>query len=119
MFDFFPKLPKLTEQEQLVLEVIDNMCHHEDTDIIINPSNMDYLISNKVLHFDVIITSNVVSITNSKYASKSQYPDKVIEIFKSTVRKKAIEERTKIIDSILEREKNLLLEVNQVLKIKK
>ena len=102
---------ELTEYEESYKQVIEKMCDFDDTQILINPSNGDYILSNKAKHFDIIIDSQGVTITNTNFSSRRQLPDNVLELFKGIAKVRATADRESIVKNILSREKALLEQI--------
>jgi len=102
---------ELTEYEESYKKVIEAMCDNPDTHILINPSNGDYILSNPNKHFDIIIDSQGVTITNTNFSSRRQLPENVLDLFKDIAKLRATADRESIVKAILSREKALLEQI--------
>ena len=58
---------KPNDKEQLILEVITNLCEQSDTDILMAPLSGRYYIVNKRLEYWVRLYDDGVTITNHKF----------------------------------------------------
>jgi hypothetical protein len=102
---------ELTEYEESYKLVIEKMCDNPETHILINPSNGDYILSNKAKHFDIIIDSQGVTITNTNFSSRRQLPENILDLFKNIAKIRATADRERIVKDILSREKALLEQI--------
>ena len=64
---FFKKKVK-TKKEQEVFDIINGMCQVPSTEVRIDPMTMEFFLSLKEDHYDIIISNSTVVITNSKFS---------------------------------------------------
>ena len=58
---------KPNEKEKLILDVVNNLCEHPDTDILMAPLSSRYYLINKKLEYWVRVYDNGITITNHKF----------------------------------------------------
>ncbi len=114
--DLFKKEIKLTEKEIEVKEIINLMCSQKDIKIVVEPIYDEYYISDEINHYDIIIESNQIIITNSTHSTYINYRMEFIKMMKDIVKNKTIESRKKIKDNITERESKMLSIMKKTLK---
>ena len=105
---WFTKRIKLSNREQYVFNIIELMLNKEDSEVRIDPDNMDYYINNKAKHYDVIISETYIIMTNSLTMVKEDYRSDFIEHCKQFAKIRATKDRLKIKENILARENNML-----------
>jgi hypothetical protein len=70
---FVPKY-KLNEKEQLIFNIVQNLCDQSDTDILMAPLSGRYYIVNKRLEYWVRLFDDGVTITNHKFTFSNTSP---------------------------------------------
>jgi hypothetical protein len=105
---WFTRPIKLNNREQYVFKIIELMLNNEQSEVRIDPDNMDYYINNKAKHYDVIIGETYIIMTNSLTMVKEDYRSDFLEHCKGIAKIRATKDRLKIKDNILARENNML-----------
>lgn len=105
---WFKKPIKLSNREQYIFNIIELMLNKEDSEVRIDPDNMDYYINNKAKHYDVIIGEAYIIMTNSLTMVKEDYRSDFLDHCKNVAKIRATKDRLKIKENILERENNML-----------
>lgn len=99
---------KPNEKEQLVLEIVTNLCEQKDTDILMAPLSGRYYIVNKRLEYWVKVYDNGITITNHKFTfsntSPQMYQDMIIRLVETAIEKS----RDGFEDAIFQNEVELL-----------
>ena len=82
---------KPNEKEQLILDVVGNLCKASDTDILMAPLSGRYYIVNKRLEYWVRIYDNGITITNHKFTfsntSPQMFQDMIIQLVEAAIEK--------------------------------
>lgn len=106
---------KLTEKEQLYIEIIQKMIQREDSIIEINPDCMSYLISLEAEKYYINIDSEGIKISNHDFLILRRFEANVLDAAKEIVKIEATLRREKKIQSIFDNEDNLLIKIKNSL----
>lgn len=102
---------KPNEKEQMILEVVTNLCEHSDTDILMAPISGRYYIVNKRLEYWVRVYDNGITITNHKFTfsntSPQMFQDMIIEIVVNAIEKSRDEFEAAVFQNELELLENI------------
>lgn len=102
---------KPNEKEQMILEVVTNLCEHSDTDILMAPISGRYYIVNKRLEYWVRVYDNGITITNHKFTfsntSPQMFQDMIIEIVVNAIEKSRDEFEVAVFQNELELLENI------------
>lgn len=110
---FKRKKTQRTEKEKEIVELITNLCKQNKSDVRVDPIKKEYFISLEDKHYDVIIDSVGIVITNSKFSLKERFSDEMLTELKLIAAKRASEDRQRIKTEILSRELKMLSEIRQ------
>lgn len=80
----------------------------EDTDVRIDPFNRNIFISNEEKHYDIVLMSHSVVITNTKFSLRESFHIDFIELLAQIALTRASEDRQKVLKEILSREVRML-----------
>jgi hypothetical protein len=87
--NFFKRKPQYNDKEVKLLEVVTKMVTSPDVDLLCNPMNNVYYISNEKLHYYMKVTDFEITITNTKFnyshAYTSEFGTKVLTIVRDAV----------------------------------
>ena len=82
---------KPNEKEKLILDVINNLCEHPDTDIQMAPISGRYFLVNKRLEYWVKLGDDGINITNHKFTysniSPQMFQDMAIKLVINAIEK--------------------------------
>ncbi len=82
---------KPNEKEQLILDIVTNLCEQSDTDIKMAPISGRYFLVNKRLEYWVRIWEDGITITNHKFtftnSALQSFQSKVINIVEASIEK--------------------------------
>jgi hypothetical protein len=70
---YFKGKRKYNDKEAKLLEVVNKMVTSPDVDLVCNPMNGVYYISNEKIHYYMKVTEFEISITNTKFAYNHVY----------------------------------------------
>jgi len=104
---WFKKKIRLTEEEQDVFDMIQIMCNNTETDARVDTSNMDYYLSNKAQHYDVIITSTTIHVTNTVSNDHTSHREDFIDHCKDLVELRITSDLQSVKDGMLARRRNM------------
>ena len=109
------KLPKMTEDETEMFNVITNLVTQSDCIIEVNPENMDYMLCLEKEQYFLLIDSNGVQFSNHGFVVIERYSDVVLEAYKKVVKTETIRRRTNRRNEIFKNKLNLLASINNKL----
>ena len=97
---------KPNEKEKLILDVVNNLCEHPDTDILMAPLSSRYYLINKKLEYWVRVYDNGITITNHKFTfsntSPEMFQDMIVELIAHAIEKSRDEFETAVFKNELE-----------------
>ena len=109
------KLPKMTEDETEMFNVITNLVTQPDCIIEVNPDNMDYMLSLEKEQYFLLIDGIGVQFSNHGFVVIEKYSDKVLDAYKHVVKTETIRRRNSRRDEIFKNKLNLLININEKL----
>jgi hypothetical protein len=102
---------KPNEKEKLILDVVNNLCQHPDTDILMAPLSARYYLINKKLEYWVRVYDNGITITNHKFTfsntSPQMFQDMIVELIVHAIEKSRDEFETTVFQNELELLENI------------
>lgn len=108
---------KPNEKEQLILDVVSNLCNTPDTDILMAPLSGRYYIVNKRLEYWVRIYDNGITITNHKFTfsntSPQMYQDMIIELVEAAIEKSRDEFEAAVFQNEVELLENIVSSIKE------
>ncbi len=109
---------KPNEKEQLILEVITNLCQHSETDILMAPLSGRYYLINKKLEYWVRVYDNGITITNHKFTfsntSPQTFQDMIVELISNAIEKSRDEFETAVFQNELELLENIVTSIKHI-----
>jgi hypothetical protein len=81
--NWFNKKVILSEKEKVVLDTLDLLLTNEHTDVVIREFTKDYVVTNKNLHYDILITNQVVAVVNTESSSTTCFTSHFLDLCKS------------------------------------
>jgi len=111
---FFPKY-KPNQHEKLVIDIINLLFNHPDTECITAPITERYYISNKELGYWVKIGDTAVTITNHKFTYVAQSPlnfnNYIVKIVKEYIERDRQEFEKQVFQNELELLENIVTNI--------
>ena len=102
---------KPNEKEKLILDVVNNLCQHVDTEILMAPVSGRYYLINKKLEYWIRIYDNGITITNHKFTfsntSPQMFQDMIIELVVNAIEKSRDEFEAAVFQNELELLENI------------
>jgi hypothetical protein len=102
---------KLNKKEQIILNIVQNLCGQPDTDIKMAPITERYYIVNKRLEYWVRVYADGISITNHKFTFSNHAPQvfqgMLVKIIQGTIEKHRSDFETTIFQNELELLENI------------
>lgn len=114
-FEKSDKLPKMTEDETEMFNVITNLVNQPDCIIEVNPDNMDYMLCLEKEQYFLLIDGIGVQFSNHGFVVIERYSQNVLDAYKSLVKSETIRRRNTRRDEIFKNKLNLLSGINQKL----
>jgi len=106
---------KPNEKEKLILDVVNNLCEHPDTDILMAPLSSRYYLINKKLEYWVRVYDNGITITNHKFTfsntSPQMFQDMIVELISNAIEKSRDEFETAVFQNELELLENIVTSI--------
>lgn len=107
---------KPNKKEQLILNIVQNLCDQPDTDIKMAPISERYYLVNKRLEYWLRVYPAGISITNHKFTFSNHSPETyqmmLVKIIQSTIEKHQNEFETTIFQNELELLENIVNNIN-------
>ena len=106
---------KFNEKEQLILDIITNLCEQSDTEIKMAPISGRYFLVNKRLEYWLRIGDDGITITNHKFTysnmSPQQYQTILIEIVERAIEVSRNEFETAVFQNEVELLENIVTNI--------
>jgi hypothetical protein len=109
------KLPKMTEDETKMYNVITNLLIQPDCIIEVNPDNMDYMLCLEKEQYFMLIDGNGVQFSNHGFVVIERYSETILDAYKKVVKTETIRRRTARRNEIFKNKCNLLDAINDKL----
>ncbi len=106
---------KPNEKEQLILDIVTNLCEQSDTDIKMAPISGRYFLVNKRLEYWVRLWEEGITITNHKFTftntSLQSFQSIVINVVESAIEKSRDEFETAVFQNEVELLENIITNI--------
>jgi hypothetical protein len=99
---------KFNEKEQLIMDIVTNLCKQSDTDIKMAPISGRYFLVNKRLEYWLRIGDDGITITNHKFTYSNMSPQQFQSIVIGVVENAIEESRTEFELAVFQNEVELL-----------
>ena len=109
------KLPKMTEDETKMYNVITNLIIQPDCIIEVNPENMDYMLCLEKEQYFLLIDSNGVQFSNHGFVVIERYSQNILDAYKHVVKTETVRRRNGRRNEIFKNKCNLLDAINDKL----
>ncbi len=110
---------KFNEKEQLIMDIVTNLCKQSDTDIKMAPISGRYFLVNKRLEYWLRIGDDGITITNHKFTYSNMSPQQFQSIVIGVVENAIEESRTEFEMAVFQNEVELLENIIGNIKTKK
>ena len=112
---FVPKY-KPNKKEALILDVINGLCNHPETDIKMAPISGRYYLLNKELQYWVRVFPDGITITNHKFTFTNTAPqgfqDMIVRILEEAIEKSRDEFETTVFKNEVNLLENIVSNIN-------
>jgi hypothetical protein len=106
---------KPNEKEQLILDIVTNLCEQSDTDIKMAPISGRYFLVNKRLEYWVRLWEEGITITNHKFTftntSLQSFQSIVINVVETAIEKSRDEFETAVFQNEVELLENIITNI--------
>ena len=109
------KLPKMTEDETKMYNVITNLVTQPDCIIEVNPDNMNYMLCLEKEQYFLLIDSCGVQFSNHGFVVIQSYTQTVLDSYKTLVKTETVRRRNNRQNEIFKNKCNLLDAINDKL----
>ena len=109
------KLPKMTEDETKMFNVITNLIIQPDCIIEVNPENMDYMLCLEKEQYFLLIDGNGIQFSNHGFVVIERYSDTILTAYKKIVKTETVRRRIARRNEIFKNKCNLLDAINDKL----
>ena len=109
------KLPKMTEDQTKMYNVITNLVTQPDCIIEVNPDNMNYMLCLEKEQYFMLIDGNGVQFSNHGFVVIERYSETILDAYKKVVKTETIRRRTARRNEIFKNKCNLLDAINDKL----
>lgn len=99
---------KFNEKEQLILDIVTNLCKQSDTEIKMAPISGRYFLVNKRLEYWLRIGDDGITITNHKFTYSNMSPQRFQTIVIEVVERAIEESRNEFEVAVFQNEVELL-----------
>jgi len=99
---------KFNEKEQLIMDIVTNLCEQHDTDIKMAPISGRYFLVNKRLEYWLRIGDDGITITNHKFTYSNMSPQQYQTILIQIVERAIEASRTEFEIAVFQNEVELL-----------
>jgi hypothetical protein len=106
------KMPKMTEQEEKMFNVISNLVTQPDCIIEVNPEDMSYMLCLEKEQYYLLVDSCGVQFSNHGFIVIRNYSANILDAYKNLVRNETINRRNFKRNEIFKNESNLLDKIN-------
>jgi hypothetical protein len=106
------KMPKMTEQEEKMFNVISNLVTQPDCIIEVNPEDMSYMLCLEKEQYYLLVDGCGVQFSNHGFIVIRNYPGNILDAYKNLVRDETINRRNFKRNEIFKNESNLLDKIN-------
>jgi len=104
---FFPEY-EMNEKEQLIYDVVKNLCTQEDTDLKVAPLSHKYFMVNKRLSYWVRLDEFGVTITNHKFTLSNSFTTTYHQMLLKMVEESIEKNRNEFEETVFQNEVELL-----------
>jgi len=106
---------KPNQKEQLILDIVNNLCEQSDTDILMAPLSGRYYIINKRLEYWVRLWDDGITITNHKFTFSNtalqSFQAIIIKIVENAIEKSRDEFETAVFQNEVELLENIVVNI--------
>jgi hypothetical protein len=114
----FPKY-KLSEKEQQIKDIIEQLLEHPDTVKLMDPITIHYYLDNRTLQYFVLVTDTFIKITNHKFYYTENFSSLFGRELEKVVKIAISRDRKRMEDEMFKNESNLLENImDKILKSK-
>ena len=109
------KLPKMTEDQTKMYNVITNLVTQPDCIIEVNPDNMNYMLCLEKEQYFFLIDSCGVQFSNHGFVVIQSYSQNILDAYKTLVKTETVRRRNNRQNEIFKNKCNLLDQINDKL----
>ena len=103
---------KMNNKENQIFSIILKMANHQDTLILMDPLRDVYYMDNKVMNYFVMVSSDIIKITNHKFYYTNQISFKFSEVLIGKIKLAISKDRKRIEEDMFKNEITLLTDID-------
>jgi hypothetical protein len=108
----FTKPYKMNDKENQIFSIVVKMANHQDTLILMDPLRDVYYMDNKRMNYFVMVSSDLIKITNHKFYYTNQIHFKFSDVLVEKIKLAISKDRQKIEQEMFKNELNLLTDID-------
>jgi hypothetical protein len=108
----FTRPYKMNDKENQIFSIVVKMANHQDTLILMDPLREVYYMDNKRMNYFVMVTSDIIKITNHKFYYTNQINLKFSDILVEKIKLAISRDRKKVEEEMFKNELNLLTDID-------
>lgn len=108
----FTKPYKMNDKENQIFSIVVKMANHQDTLILMDPLRDVYYMDNKRMNYFVMVSSDIIKITNHKFYYTNQIHFKFSDVLIEKIKLAISKDRQKIEQEMFKNELNLLTDID-------
>jgi hypothetical protein len=101
----------MNEKENQIFSIIVKMANHQDTLILMDPLRDVYYMDNKRINYFVMVSCDIVKITNHKFYYTNQISFNFSDVLIKKIKLAISKDRKKVEDEMFKNELNLLTDI--------
>jgi hypothetical protein len=102
----------MNDKENQIFSIVVKMANHQDTLILMDPLREVYYMDNKRMNYFVMVTSDIIKITNHKFYYTNQINLKFSDILVEKIKLAISRDRKKVEEEMFKNELNLLTDID-------
>jgi hypothetical protein len=102
----------MNEKENQIFSIVLKISNHQDTLILMDPLRDVYYMDNKTMNYFVMVSSDIVKITNHKFYYTNQVSFKFSEVLIEKIKLAISKDRSKIEKNMFKNELDLLNDID-------
>lgn len=108
----FTRPYKMNDKENQIFSIVVKMSNHQDTLILMDPLRDVYYMDNKRMNYFVMVSSDIIKITNHKFYYTNQINFKFSDVLIEKIKLAISKDRQRVEQEMFKNELNLLTDID-------
>lgn len=108
----FTRPYKMNDKENQIFSIVVKMSNHQDTLILMDPLRDVYYMDNKRMNYFVMVSSDIIKITNHKFYYTNQINFKFSDVLIEKIKLAISKDRQRVEREMFKNELNLLTDID-------